>query len=79
MHSPGRNEEERALTPDELEAARSARRALELLLEGFHARYDALKEERSALDFQDLELRALELLDSSPALARQLARALRRT
>ncbi len=70
VHSPGRREEERALTPDELEAARSARRALELLLEGFHARYDALKEERSALDFQDLELRALELLDSSPALAR---------
>ena len=67
MHSPGRNEEERALTPDELAAARSVRRALELLLEGFHGRYAELKEERSALDFQDLELRALELLESSPA------------
>ena len=69
VHSPKRNEEERALTPDELAAARSARRALELLLEGFDARYRALKEARSALDFQDLELRALELLDSSPGLA----------
>lgn len=69
VHSPGRNEEARALTPEELDAARSARRALELLLEGFHARYGGLKEERSALDFQDLELRALELLDSNPGLA----------
>ena len=69
VHSPGRNEEQRSLTPQELEDARSARRALELLLEGFHARYDELKEERSALDFQDLELRALGLLDASQALA----------
>ncbi|HEX2128540.1 MAG TPA: UvrD-helicase domain-containing protein, partial [Solirubrobacterales bacterium] len=69
VHSPGRGEDERALTPDELEAASSARRALELLLEGFGARYAAFKEARSAVDFQDLELRALELLESSPALA----------
>ena len=69
VHSPGRNEEERALTPDELAAARARRRALERLLEGFDGRYEELKEERSALDFQDLELRALELLESSPALA----------
>ena len=69
VHSPGRKEEPRALTPDELDAARSARRALELLLEAFHDRYSKLKDERSALDFQDLELRALELLDGSPALA----------
>ena len=70
VHSPGRNEEERALTPEELAAARSVRRALELLLEGFHGRYAELKEDRSALDFQDLELRALELLESSPGLGR---------
>jgi ATP-dependent exoDNAse (exonuclease V) beta subunit len=69
VHSPGRKEEERALTADELEAARSARRALELLLEAFGTRYAELKDERSALDFQDLELRALELLESSPVLA----------
>ncbi len=69
VHSPGRGEEQRALMPEELERARSARRALELLLERFHARYEALKDERSALDFQDLELRALNLLESSPGLA----------
>ena len=70
VHSPGKREEARALTADELRAASDARAALELLLEGFHRRYEELKEERSALDFQDLELRALELLKRSPALAR---------
>jgi ATP-dependent helicase/nuclease subunit A len=69
VHSPGRNEEQRELTPDELDAARSARAALEHILEAFGARYAQLKEERSALDFQDLELDALELLRTSPALA----------
>ena len=68
--SPKGKDEERELTPAELEAARSSRRALERLLEEFHRRYTELKEERSALDFQDLELRALELLAGSPALAR---------
>ena len=67
VHSPGKREEARALTADELRAASDARAALELLLEGFHRRYEELKEERSALDFQDLELRALELLNRSPA------------
>lgn len=70
VHSPGPKDEARALTSAELEAARSSRRALELLLEGFDRRYAALKQARSALDFQDLELRALELLESSPALGR---------
>ncbi len=69
VHSPGRNEEQRPLTPEEMEAALSARAALERLLEGFHSRYEQLKEERSALDFQDLELRALALLRESPAIA----------
>jgi ATP-dependent exoDNAse (exonuclease V) beta subunit len=68
-HSPGAREEQRQLTPAELEAAASARAALERLLEGFDRRYAALKEQRSALDFQDLELGALELLRASPALA----------
>ena len=68
-HSPGRREEQRELTPAELEAAASARTALERLLEGFDRRYATLKEQRSALDFQDLELGALELLRASPALA----------
>ena len=69
VHSPRRGEERRELTPAEREAAVSARAALELVLEGFHDRYEALKEERSALDFQDLELRALELLRTSAAVA----------
>ncbi len=69
VHSPKRDEEQRALTPAELEAARSARAALERLLEGFDRQYAVLKERRSALDFQDLELGALELLRASPALA----------
>jgi ATP-dependent helicase/nuclease subunit A len=68
VHSPKGGEEPRSLTAAELDAARSARAALERLLEGFDRRFEELKTERSALDFQDLELRALELLRSSPAL-----------
>jgi ATP-dependent helicase/nuclease subunit A len=69
VHSPTSREEQRPLNEAELAAAASARAALERLLERFGARYDGLKEERSALDFQDLELRALELLRASPSLA----------
>ncbi|MQA73631.1 MAG: AAA family ATPase [Solirubrobacterales bacterium] len=69
LHSPRAGEERRALTPAEIEAATGARAALERVLEGFHRRYEELKVERSALDFQDLELRALELLRGAPALA----------
>ncbi len=61
--------EPRELTPAEAEAALQARGAFERLLEAFHAGYERLKEERSALDFLDLELRALSLLRASPALA----------
>lgn len=68
-HSPKRDEQQRDLSPLEIESAISSRAALERILEAFHARYEGLKEERSALDFQDLELRALELLRSSPAIA----------
>ena len=52
---------------DEARAAVAARAALEALLEAFAARYEDLKVARSALDFADLELRALELLHSSEA------------
>ena len=69
VHSPKAGDEARDLTPAEVAAAIAARAALERLLEGLHARYEGLKDERSALDFADLELRALELLRSSPALA----------
>jgi len=67
-HSPKRDEEPRGLTAEELRAAGRAREAVERLLEGLTRRYAALKEGRSAVDFQDLELRAVELLRDSPAL-----------
>ena len=69
VQSPKAGDEARDLSPAEVAAATSARAAFERLLEGMHARYEELKEERSALDFADLELRALELLRSTPALA----------
>jgi ATP-dependent helicase/nuclease subunit A len=69
VHSPSAKEEQRPLNEAELAAAMSARAALERLLERFGDRYDELKEERSALDFQDLELRALALLRESGSLA----------
>jgi ATP-dependent helicase/nuclease subunit A len=63
-------EETPDLGPAELEAARGARAALEALVEEFGARYARLKQERSALDFADLELEALSLLrDSEPVRA----------
>ena len=69
LHSPSSKEELRPLTAGEIEAASGARAALELVLEGLGSGYEELKRERSALDFQDLELRALDLLRSTPALA----------
>ena len=62
-------EEPEQLSPAEAEAAVIARAAIERLLERFHDRYEADKNERSALDFSDLELRALALLKANPALA----------
>ena len=56
------------LTPAEVEVARTARAALERVLEELDDRYRNLKDGRSALDFADLELRTVELLRSSPAL-----------
>ena len=69
VQSPKSGAEPEPLSPAEIEAAVDARGAFETLLEVFHSRYERLKEERSALDFSDLELRALALLRSSPALA----------
>ena len=62
-------EEPEQLSPAEAEAAVIARAAIERLLERFHDRYEAAKDERSALDFSDLELRALALLKANPVLA----------
>ncbi len=69
VHSARPEQEARELTDEELEAARSARTALELMIERMHGGYRELKRERSALDFQDLELEALELLRASPRIA----------
>jgi ATP-dependent helicase/nuclease subunit A len=69
IHSARRNDQPRALTAIETAAAIGARAALERLLEALDRRYEELKEARSALDFQDLELRALELLRGSRAIA----------
>ncbi|MDX6638437.1 MAG: hypothetical protein QOJ01_1948 [Solirubrobacterales bacterium] len=60
-------EEVTPLSQEEAAAAIAARTALERLLEAFSARYEAMKEARSALDFADLELLALGLLRDSPA------------
>jgi ATP-dependent helicase/nuclease subunit A len=66
-HRSAKEGEPEPLSPAELESARGARAALEATLEGFHDRYEELKTARSGLDFADLELRALELLEASPA------------
>ena len=48
---------------------------LRSLVEGFGGRYERLKAERSALDFEDLQLRAVELLAGSETPAGALPRA----
>jgi ATP-dependent helicase/nuclease subunit A len=50
------------LTPAEAELAREGFAALGALLAAYHAGYEALKADRSAADFSDLELGALALL-----------------
>jgi ATP-dependent exoDNAse (exonuclease V) beta subunit len=64
-----KEEETKPLAPAEVEAAKFARAALEMLVEEFGARYRALKQARSALDFADLELEALALLRRSEPVA----------
>lgn len=70
VHSPRHREEQRELSAAEAQAAAEARAALERVLEGFAGRYERIKEERSALDFQDLELQALALLRDAPAVGK---------
>ncbi len=53
------------LSDAELEAARTARRTLEAVLEAYGSRYEEAKAARSGLDFADLELRAVALLRES--------------
>ena len=55
------------LTPQEARDALDARAALDAVLSELHRRYEELKRIRSGLDFSDLELRAVELLRTSPA------------
>ncbi len=57
------------LSPDEVKAALDARAALQEVLGAVSARYEELKGGRSGLDFADLELRAVELLRTSEAVA----------
>jgi ATP-dependent helicase/nuclease subunit A len=63
------DKEEIALTPAEREAAERARETLGAVMAAFHRHYEELKAARSGLDFADLELRALDLLRASPAVA----------
>ena len=62
-------ETEEPLDAADAEAALAARAVLEAVLEAFGARYRDLKSSRSALDFADLELHALELLRRSEAVS----------
>ncbi len=57
------------LTPGETQAALDARAALQEVLQAVSARYEELKGGRSGLDFADLELRSVELLRNSDAVA----------
>jgi ATP-dependent helicase/nuclease subunit A len=61
--------EDVVLAPAEHEAAERARDTLAAVMAAFHRAYEELKAARSGLDFADLELRALELLRTSPAVA----------
>jgi ATP-dependent helicase/nuclease subunit A len=57
------------LSPAEAAAAREAYRCVRALLDAFGRHYGRLKAERSALDFEDLQLRAVRLLRERPAIA----------
>ena len=57
------------LSPDEARIALEARAALQDVLEAVDRRYEELKGGRSGLDFADLELRSVDLLRTSEAVA----------
>ena len=56
--------ESATLSPAEAALAADGFAALRSLLDAYHDRYERLKAERSGADFEDLELRALALLES---------------
>ncbi len=62
---PPEEGEEPAHTEPELEEIRAGYEAIRELFEGFGRHYAALKAQRSGLDFEDLQLRALDLLRSN--------------
>jgi ATP-dependent helicase/nuclease subunit A len=57
------------LTPAEAELARASYEALRELLSAYGRQYERLKTERSGLDFEDLQIRAVRLLRERPAIA----------
>ena len=63
------SKDEPHLSPADLDGALRARDTLAASLAAFHRRYEDLKAGRAGLDFADLELRARDLLRSSPAIA----------
>jgi ATP-dependent helicase/nuclease subunit A len=65
--STRKEKEKRLLTGDEREAAIRSRGALDAVLAELDRRYTDLKATRSGLDFSDLELLAVEVLNASAA------------
>jgi ATP-dependent helicase/nuclease subunit A len=63
-------EKDEPLSPAETQAALDARAALQDVLRATSSRYEELKGGRSGLDFADLELRSVELLRTSEAVAK---------
>jgi ATP-dependent helicase/nuclease subunit A len=57
------------LTPAEAAAATEVYRCLRELMSAYGRHYERLKAERSGLDFEDLQLRAVRLLRERPAIA----------
>src|SRR5688500_20176947 len=56
------------LTPAEAELATASYEALRALLAAYGRQYERLKAERSGLDFEDLQIRAVRLLRDRPAI-----------
>jgi ATP-dependent exoDNAse (exonuclease V) beta subunit len=61
--------DESELSPEQAEEARAGYECMRALLAAYDAHYERLKHERSGLDFEDLQLRAVGLLDEQPAVA----------
>jgi ATP-dependent helicase/nuclease subunit A len=57
------------LTDEEAETARAAYECIRDLLAAYGRRYEQLKRDRAGLDFEDLQLRAVRLLQDHPAIA----------